>query len=210
MEKWMLINETNDRYSISNLGNVKKNKEVIVRRNGRKQIVNEKVLKPIPNAYGYLKVRCRTSIGVTKNIYIHRLVAENFIKNSKSKPQVNHIDGNKLNNRVENLEWVTVKENIKHAWENKLSQPKCTKILIGDIKFSSINDAAKYLNINRNTITAAIKRGFYKKRNYQVIYKGIKYISLKEASRQLSINPKTIEKYGKVSYPEKIIVKITN
>ena len=56
----------------------------------------------------------------TKSFLVHRLVAENFIQNSDNKPEVNHIDGNKLNNNLSNLEWVTRSENIVHGFNNGL------------------------------------------------------------------------------------------
>jgi len=65
-----------------------------------------------------------TKNGKTKKKRLHRLLAINFIPNPKNKPQVNHIDGNKHNNSLSNLEWVTRGENIKHAYDNGLLRPK--------------------------------------------------------------------------------------
>lgn len=78
------------------------------------------VMNPVDNMKaGYLRVKlCRN--GDDDLYYIHRLVAETYIPNPENKPMVNHIDGNKTNNRVENLEWVTRIENYIHAFEHGL------------------------------------------------------------------------------------------
>jgi len=65
-----------------------------------------------------------TKNGKTKKKRIHRLLAEMFIPNPDNKPQVNHKDGNKYNNSLENLEWVTNGENVKHAYDKGLIKPR--------------------------------------------------------------------------------------
>ena len=72
-------------------------------------------VKPQPNGKGYLRI----SIG-GKLMFVHRLVAEKYVPNPENKPQVNHKDGNKLNNRADNLEWVSNQENRDHAVKNGL------------------------------------------------------------------------------------------
>lgn len=67
------------------------------------------------NNKGYLFVSAHEN-GRRKNLLIHRLVAQAFIPNPENKPEINHIDGNPHNNRVDNLEWVTSSENRKHAY----------------------------------------------------------------------------------------------
>ena len=101
--------------------------EVINNHNGRH-------VKPQMNGKGYLRV----SIG-GKLQFVHRLVAEKYIPNPENKSQVNHIDGNKLNNSVDNLEWVTNLENRRHAVENDLhlKGEKCpyAKLTASDVDF---------------------------------------------------------------------------
>ena len=79
-----------------------------------------KLLKPATTKKGYLRLPFYTSDKV-KAFAIHRLVADAFIPNPENKPQVNHINCDKKDNRVENLEWVTDEENRKHKLENNLN-----------------------------------------------------------------------------------------
>ena len=76
-------------------------------------------MKPTKSSRGYLKVRISVN-GKVYNRNIHRMVAESFIQNPLDKPEVNHIDGNKKNNKITNLEWVTRKENADHAYNTGL------------------------------------------------------------------------------------------
>ena len=81
-----------------------------------------KVLKAAVDGHGYKRV---TISG--KTVRIHRAVAIYFIPNPENKPTVNHIDGNKLNNDISNLEWATSSEQMQHVFANGLS-PKCSKL----------------------------------------------------------------------------------
>lgn len=109
-----------DGYEASNIGRIKSINRVIPIINGRikSKTIPECILKPIL-LEGYPSVSIRVN-GVVKLKKIHRLVAETFIENPDNLPQINHKDGNKLNNSIVNLEWCTPKHNIKHAIENNL------------------------------------------------------------------------------------------
>lgn len=89
-------------------------------------IFREKVLKPGINTKGYLQVQlCKDE--KRKLFLVHRIVAEHFIPRlNEEQDVINHIDGNKQNNNVENLEWCTQEQNVQHAIKNKLFDPqKC-------------------------------------------------------------------------------------
>ena len=113
------IKEVMGKYEVSNKGRVKS----LARYDTRGVWRKEKFLKPRQNKSGgkghYLHV-CLCNGDWQKNFKIHRLVAEAFIPNPDNKPEVNHKDGVKVNNHVENLEWNTRSENCQHSCDNKL------------------------------------------------------------------------------------------
>ena len=102
-------------YEVSNFGNVRSLERMVSHSLGGKKIQYSRILKAGITGSGYLTVNFCVD-KVKSNHSVHRLVARAFISNESNKPQVNHKDGNKQNNHVDNLEWVTVSENGLHAY----------------------------------------------------------------------------------------------
>lgn len=111
MEVWKDVVGFEGLYKVSNLGNVKR---VGFFRGVNKAYLNGYILKPTDNGKGYLRVKL-TKDNKSKRFMLHRIIAEAFIENPLKKRCVNHIDHNKKNNSIENLEWCTHSENVIHA-----------------------------------------------------------------------------------------------
>lgn len=164
IEIWRDIKGYEGLYQISNKGKVKcLPKNVVCTPKGHVRHYPERIATQYTRG-GYKYVELSKG-GEAKKYSVHRLVAIAFVPSSKSKTQVNHIDGIKDNNKSDNLEWVTPQENIKHAYENRL-RPKFHKgrrVIQMDLngnkikEFKSINKASKLTGTDYSSIVRACK-----------------------------------------------------
>ena len=130
MEEWKIIEEAPD-YMVSNYGRVKSLKR------GQEHILANRF-----SSDGYLNVSLSTN-GKPKYYRVARLVAKYFVSNPNNKPSVNHIDGNKLNNHYTNLEWVTMHEQMIHAYAHNLKKPMRDRYLLTDDEIREIHQTYK-------------------------------------------------------------------
>jgi hypothetical protein len=122
LEIWKPVPDFEGYYEVSNYGRVKSLSRTIKYTNNRVHNTPGKIIKLGKHRNGYLVVRLYKNQNEKKWL-VHRLVATVFIPNLEEKPQINHIDGNKANNNVDNLEWATASENGIHAFKTGLNIP---------------------------------------------------------------------------------------
>ena len=129
-EEWRWIEGEEGNYQVSSLGRVR-------------SFINRTeplVLSPSVDARGY------TSVGIrNRTQWVHRLVAKAFISNPDAKPEVNHIDSTPSNNRLDNLEWVTHRENMRHQWT--VGNGKRPPILRGELARAAVMTAREVRRI---------------------------------------------------------------
>ena len=147
MENWKAVNGYEGLYEVSDKGRVK----------GLKR---NRILKNIVDSLGYVRVSlCKEN--KIKAHKIHRLVAEHFLKPSEYKV-VNHIDGNKENNSVENLEWCNASQNRKHACDTGLAAKEEGRLIMcNETKevYKGIMSAARHIGISHTMISSIVNGG---------------------------------------------------
>ena len=164
-ETWRDIGGFEGSYQVSNLGRVRSLDRNVRYSDGRIYRYKGKLISPTKDTNGYLQVGLKAK-GTQNTKRIHRLVAENFFPCDDGDKEVNHIDGDKENNKTENLEWVTSAENTQKGYEIGL--------------FDKTRESAKKRWL-KNTFQAKPVRVYFKNGNYSLNFR-----SAREASNHIS------------------------
>lgn len=177
MEVWKPVIGFEKQYEVSSLGKIRNLDKNITSKLGKMVLIKGKLLKPGLDKDGY--VRMRFCLGskqndiVGKSIGVHIVVAMAFINNPLNKPLINHKNGIKTDNRIDNLEWCTSSENVQHAYDTGLAcskkGEKCHKSKLKEDDIVSIRNSTKsynelsvYYNVTVSAIRLIIQRKNWK------------------------------------------------
>lgn len=171
-EVWKDVAGYENLYQVSNLGRVKSlgyvricnfgtHENSKIKRKERILKTESRVTRGRGLEIGYVRCSLHKN-GVSKNYCVHKLVAQAFIPNPENKPQVDHIDTNTLNNRVDNLRWVTCLENNNNELTKMRFYEKHgvkVKELTTGLVFKTVTDCSKHFGIKRPTLSSYLNKG---------------------------------------------------
>lgn len=168
-EIWRPVKGFEGYYEVSNMGKIKSLTRIKSNALCKDYSKKESILKNSPQKTGYIHILLYGATGKKVRFMAHRIVADAFCSNPKDKPFVNHINGIKNDNRAENLEWVTCRENHLHSfrvlgrksknnWMAALVSKKVICETFG-VKFNSISEAASNLDVNANRLGLQLRKG---------------------------------------------------
>ena len=193
-EEWRDIKGFEGLYQVSNTGKVRS----LVGWNGHKYVKRDRELTPTMTSTGYLKVDLKNK-GVKKSLKLHRVIAGAFIPNPDNHPVINHIDGNPLNNSLENLEWCSQKHNCQHAYDTGLHKRKAIPADIVNAycedEFASANSIGEEFGISKSSVCRILKHNGIQVRKAQSRY-GIDIETIKDEFRNGCTNAELAQKYG--------------
>lgn len=197
----------NPQYMVSNYGRVYSKPKQVNHNHGGIATKKARIMTQTDNGSGYLSVGL-TKNGKTKTTRVSRMVALTFLDNLNNKPAVNHKNGNKYDNRVENLEWATHGENVMHAWRTGLSEKKEYKALQEKLRYILPYSTHDVLVQTPNGVGKVILdqskiRIEYKSGGLENLVKGVRYWGdeFKLCLRSLSDLTKEIEHNGEKFVP---------